>query len=175
MPRRLVISNCHPNLSGARDNMKNKAICLSLLMLFSASLQAADDLDSITQKFIGDYELVSYFTFPAQGDAVDMSYIGRLSYDALGNMAGLGMPKNLPERAAGSSERVTGGFAYWGPFSIDVENSIVIHHVKGSPMVPRWVGGDNIRYYEFSDGLLRLSLKNPDGRVTATLSWRKLQ
>ena len=28
--------------------------------------------------------------------------------------------------------------------------------------------------YEFSYGLLKLSLKNPDGRVTATLSWRKL-
>ncbi len=155
--------------------IKIKTICLSLSVLFGASVQAADDLDAVTQQFIGDYELVSYFTYSAQGGEVDMNYIGRLSYDALGNMAGLGMPKNLPERAADSTERVMGGFAYWGPFSIDVENSIVIHHVKGSPMVPRWVDGDNNRHFEFSAGLLHLSLKNPDGRVTATLSWRKLQ
>jgi len=155
--------------------MKIKSICLSLLFLISTLAHSADDLDSIKQKFIGDYELVSYFTFPAQGGEVDMSYIGRLSYDALGNMAGLGMPKNLPERAAGSSERVTGGFAYWGSVSIDVENNIVIHHVEGSPLVPGWVGGDNVRHYEFTEDFLKLSLKNADGRVTATLTWRKLQ
>lgn len=156
--------------------MKNNTICLLLLLLFSASLQAADDLDSITQRFVGDYELVSYFTFPAQGDAVDMNYIGRLSYDALGNMAGLGMPKNLPERAADSTERVMGGFAYWGPFSVDVEKQIVLHHVKGSPMVPRWVDGDNVRYFEFEgDDILKLSLKDDSGRITATLTWRRLE
>ena len=41
-------------------------------------------------------------------------------------------------------------------------------------MVPEWVGGDNIRHFEFSDGLLKLSLKDSSGRKTATLSWRKL-
>jgi len=136
--------------------------------------QAADTLQEIEQKFQGDFELVSYFQFPEQGDPIDMNYVGRLSYDALGNMAGLGMPRDLPERNQASEERTTGGFAYWGKVSFDLENSIVIHHVKGSPMVPEWVGGDNIRYFEFSDGLLKLSLKNSSGRTTGTLSWRKL-
>jgi hypothetical protein len=136
----------------------------------------ADDAESIKQKFIGDYELVSYFTFPAAGGQRDMNYIGRLSYDALGNMAGLGMPRDLPQRAENSSERTIGGFAYWGLFSVDVEKQIVLHHVKGSPMVPRWVDGDNVRYFEFDgDDILKLSLKDDSGRITGTLTWRRLK
>jgi len=147
---------------------------LVFLIMLPIQSQAADTLQEIEQKFQGDFELVSYFQFPEQGDPIDMNYVGRLSYDALGNMAGLGMPRDLPERNQASEERTTGGFAYWGKVSFDLENSIVIHHVKGSPMVPEWVGGDNIRYFEFSDGLLKLSLKNSSGRTTGTLSWRKL-
>ena len=156
--------------------MKHNLLWLLPLSVISGFTHAADELSSIQQKFIGDYELVSYFTFPAQGDAVDMDYIGRLSYDAFGNMSGLGMPRNLPERQAASSERLTAGFGYWGTISIDVAAGIVTHHVKGSPMVARWVGGDNVRYYEFEgDDLLKLSLKNGDGRVTGTLTWRRLK
>jgi len=147
----------------------------SLLLPVSSLVHPAEDVETIRQQFIGDYELVSYFTFPASGGERDMNYIGRLSYDSFGNMVGLGMPINLPERANNSSDRIVGGFAYWGGVSFDVEKSIVIHHVQGSPMAPQWVGGDNIRYYAFADGLLKLSLKDAQGRVTATLSWRKLQ
>lgn len=149
--------------------------CLFLQPLLQTQIYAADDLDAIKEKFVGDYELVSYFTYPAQGGEVDMKYSGRLSYDALGNMSGIGMPISLPAEAAQSSERRSSGFAYWGKVSYDLDKGVVIHHVEGSPMVPRWVGGDNIRYFEFADGLLKLSLKNAQGRVTGTLSWRKLK
>lgn len=158
----------------ANINRFLNGITAIFLLTMQPQIHAADSLEDIKQKFIGDYELVGYFQYPAQGDPVDMNYIGRLSYDALGNMAGLGMPRDLPERNAQSSERVTGGFAYWGKVSYDLENSIVIHHVEGSPMVPQWVGGDNIRHFEFTDEFLKLSLKNAQGRITGTLSWRKL-
>lgn len=149
--------------------------CILFLALMQIQIHAADDLDAIKEKFIGDYELVSYFQFPASGGEVDMKYIGRLSYDALGNMSGIGMPVDLPARAAQSSERRTGGFAYWGKVSYDLEQGIVFHHVEGSPLVPQWVGGENIRYFEFTDELLKLSLKDEAGKITATLSWRKLK
>ena len=147
---------------------------LVFLIMLPIQSQAADTLQDIEQKFRGDFELVSYFQFPERGDPIDMNYVGRLSYDAFGNMAGLGMPRDLPERNQATEERVTGGFGYWGKVSFDLENNLVIHHVEGSPMVPEWVGGDNIRHFEFSDGLLKLSLKNSEGRTTGTLSWRKL-
>ena len=149
-------------------------VSMVFLIMLPIHSQAADTLQGIKQKFQGDFELVSYFQFPEQGDPIDMNYVGRLSYDAFGNMAGLGMPRDLPERNRANEERVTGGFGYWGKVSFDLEHSLVIHHVEGSPMVPEWVGGDNIRHFEFSDGLLKLSLKNSEGRTTGTLSWRKL-
>ena len=145
------------------------------LIMLPIQSQAADTLQDIEQRLQGDFELVSYFQFPEQGDPIDMNYVGRLSYDAFGNMAGLGMPRDLPERNQAAEERVTGGFGYWGKVSFDLENSLVIHHVEGSPMVPEWVDGDNIRHFEFTDGLLKLSLKNSSGRTTGTLSWRKLK
>lgn len=151
------------------------ALCsLAMMLMLPTQSQSADALQEIEEKFQGDFELVSYFQFPQQGNPIDMNYVGRLSYDALGNMSGLGMPRDLPERNRDSDERVTGGFAYWGKVSFDLENSLVIHHVEGSPMVPEWVGGENVRHFEFSEGMLKLSLKNPAGRTTATLTWRKL-
>ena len=63
-----------------------------------------------------------------------------------------------------------------GPVSWDVEQGIVIHHVQGSPMVPQWVGGDNVRHYEFEgDNILKLTVKDGQGRSTGTLTWRRLQ
>jgi len=148
---------------------------MAFLIMLPIQSQAADTLQDIEQKFQGDFELVSYIQFPEQGDPIDMNYVGRLSYDAFGNMAGLGMPRDLPKRNQAAEERVTGGFGYWGKVSFDLGHSLVIHHVEGSPMVPEWVGGDNIRHFEFTDGLLKLSLKNSSGRTTGTLSWRKLK
>lgn len=137
---------------------------------------AAEELAAIKQQFIGDYELISYVTFPEQGGERDMNYIGRLSYDAFGNMSGLGMPRDLPERQQqAGGERLTGGFAYWGKVSYNLELQQVIHHVEGAPMIPTWVGGDNVRYFEFDGDLLKLSLKNAEGRVTGTLTWRRLR
>ena len=104
-----------------------------------------------------------------------MRYIGRLSYDRFGNMAGLGMPIDLPSRAEQSSERTIGGFGYWGKVSWDLDNGTVTHHVVGSPMAPQWVGGDNIRYFEFiEDDLLALSIRDAQGRIIGTLTWRRL-
>ena len=102
-----------------------------------------------------------------------MKYVGRLSYDRAGNMSGLGMPSGLPELEREAGDRLTGGFAYWGKVTVDDEKKIVIHHVEGSPLMPGWVGGDNVRFYEFEGDLLRLSLKNAEGRTTATLTWRR--
>ena len=72
-----------------------KSILLGFIFLSSFSA-VAQDLESIKQQFIGDYELVSYVTFSEDGAERDMGYIGRLSYDRFGNMAGLGMPIDLP-------------------------------------------------------------------------------
>ena len=39
---------------------------------------------------------------------------------------------------------------------------------------PAEVDLDRVRYYEFVDDLLTLSVRNSDGSVSATLTWRKI-
>ena len=150
--------------------------CNSVLIFFISALPttAAGQTQTDAERFVGDYALVSYVIFPEAGPAVDMEYVGRLSYDGAGNMTGLGMPSGLPEREREVGSTLTGGFAYWGKVTIDDERKIVTYHVEGSPLMPSWVGGDNVRFYEFEGDLLRLSLKNNEGRTTATLTWQRL-
>ena len=145
-----------------------------MLCMLALPLTAVGQAQTDAERFVGDYTLISYVAFPEAGAAVDMAYVGRLSYDSAGNMSGLGMPSGLPEREREAGGRLTGGFAYWGKVTVDDEKKIVVHHVEGSPLMPSWVGGDNVRFYEFEDDLLRLSLKNAEGRTTATLTWRRL-
>ncbi len=142
----------------------------------SAQSAGAAELAAVKAMFAGHYELVSYESFRENGDVVDMDYVGRIIYDEHENMSAIGMPKSLPARAAETDELVRGGFAYWGSVSWDVPNGVVIHHVEGSPTRGSWPGVDNVRYFEFTDGgLLKLSLKNEEGRTTGTLTWRKIK
>jgi hypothetical protein len=110
----------HAGVTGPLKN-SGAVVALALLLLVIVPVSVAQIM-SDEERFIGDYELVSYFTFPEQGPAIDMQYIGRLSYDEFGNMSGLGMPIDLPQTEAASQpdgERAIGGFAYWGRVSID--------------------------------------------------------
>ncbi|MDH3271867.1 MAG: lipocalin-like domain-containing protein [Gemmatimonadota bacterium] len=147
-----------------------------LVLCLPAALRGQNvEAEDIEARFAGHYELVSFESFRANGDVVDMQYVGRIMYDGHGNMSAIGMPKNLPERARQSDENVQAGFAYWGTVSFDVPNGIVIHHVQGSPTRGSWPGVDNVRHFRFTDdGLLKLSIKNEEGRTTSTLTWRRI-
>jgi len=153
-------------------------VCISAALLWNAntSVSAASmDLAAVKRQFVGHYELLSFISYAQDGSAIDNEYEGRITYDAHDNMTAQGMPKDLPARAAESTENVRGGFAYYGDVSWDVENKIVTHHVKGSPSRGSWVGEDNVRHYEWDNGLLKLSIKNPAGRITGTLTWRRFE
>jgi len=142
----------------------------------TAAQNSSSALAEVKAQFGGQWELVIYEGFPPAGGAVDQEYIGRLLYDENDNMTAVGMPIDLPARSREAGRNVQAGFAYWGSVSWDVPNGMVIHHVEGSPTRGNWPGSDNIRYYEFTDdGLLKLSLKNAEGRTTGTLTWRKIR
>ena len=143
--------------------------------LLSPTSAAQDELEAVKARFVGHYELVSFVSFPEGGGEVDNNYIGRIMYDEHDQMSAQGMPRDLPERAARSQGNVSGGFAYWGPVTWDVSQNKVTHRVEGSPTRGSWVGEDNVRYYEFTeDGLLKLSIRDENGRTTGTLTWRRI-
>jgi hypothetical protein len=141
----------------------------------TAESHTGDVDQSIRDRFVGHWELVSYETFNADGEATDMNYVGRILYDNQGNMSAVGMPRDLPDRPRIQGEPLPrAGFAYFAAVSIDVEDTRVTHHVVGSPMNPNWVGTDLTRYFEFAEDRLALSIRNSEGRVTGTLTWRRL-
>lgn len=153
-------------------------LVISSVILWGANVNssvAADDLESVAQQFAGHYELDSFVSYPPEGGEIINSYEGRITYDALGHMSAIGMPADLPARAAASTENVSGGFSYYGDVSWDVDKKIVTHHVKGSASRGAMVGEDTVRYYEWVDGLLVLATKDSEGRIIAKFSWRKFE
>ena len=145
-----------------------------LLVGVKASARQADSAEAVRQMFVGNYELMSYELFRPNGDVVPMDYVGRIMYDTHGNMSAIGMPNALPDLDRASSDgRVRRGFAYFGRYEIDPEAGSVTHHLIGSPMAGRSVGEPWVRYYELDGDTLTLSLKNDEGRVTGSLTWKR--
>ena len=70
--------------------------------------------------------------------------------------------------------------AYYGTYTFEPENHIVIHHLEGS-LSPGQIGQDNIRYFELEGTRLTLSVAN-DGKggrlarkdTTSHLTWEKI-
>ncbi len=124
---------------------------------------AADDSDA---PFVGTWTLVSFFTYPVDGDPVDRKMTGQIHYDAAGNMAAQLMP------SAETEERVKPGYvAYFGTYAVDRKAGTVTHSVAGSNF-SRWVDTDLVRHFEFSGTRMTLSLKE-DGRTTGALVWER--
>jgi len=135
------------------------------------------------QRLIGNWTLVSYITEHPDG-TTGRPYgeaVGRLSYDALGNMAGQVMRPGRLEVAPGQwttqdvRSAYAGYIAYFGTYEVDEAGETVVHHVQGA-LNPAWVGGDQVRQMRFDGHLLILSTDVPKGGalVRHTLTWQKL-
>lgn len=137
----------------------------------------------MTDRLVGNWTLVSYVTENPDGtrgkpygDAV-----GRLSYDAHGNMAGQVMRPGRLEVTPGDwqSQQVrsayAGYIAYFGTYEVNAAGDTVMHHVQGS-LNPGWVGGTQVRRMQFEGDLLILSTKvqKGGGIVNHVLTWKRL-
>jgi Lipocalin-like domain len=137
----------------------------------------------VSSHLIGTWRLVTYETIDDSGrrrrpygDAV-----GRLTYDAHGNMTGQVMrPGRAPvEGADGSTQQVRAAYAgyvaYFGRYSVSADGVSVIHHVEGA-LNPAWVGGDQTRGLRFDGDRLVLHTNVPKagGTVKHELTWEKI-
>ena len=136
-------------------------ISIALVVRAAPVAKAATDFDA---RFVGTWKLLSFHTYPTDGDLVNREMSGQIYYDAAGNMAAQLMPD------AETEERVTPGYvAYFGTYTIDDKAGTVTHSVSGSNF-SRWVNTDLVRHFDFANGQLTLSLKE-DGRTTGALVW----
>ncbi len=99
---------------------------------------------------------------------------GLLFYDAAGRMAAQVMHPQRPPVAGRDAPGalnayhmlVTGYIAYFGTYSVDSEAATISHHVQGA-LIPQWVGGTQVRHYEFAGG--RLALRVPQDQLGSHL------
>jgi hypothetical protein len=134
-------------------------------------------------RLLGTWELVSYESFEPDGrsrrpfgDAV-----GRITYDAAGNMTGQVM---RPHRGRVDSRDVqteklraayTGYIAYFGSYEVSQGGDSVVHHVVGA-LNPSIVGTDQERRLRFEADRLVLEADVPKGEGNArhVLTWRRI-
>jgi hypothetical protein len=145
-----------------------------------ASIPAATAQQTIAQRLVGAWELVSYEVIAADGTKRPGTYDrGQISYDASGRMSAHLMHSSNQADATPQTDDLRAQayrryLGYYGPFVVDEGKGIVTHIVDGSSN-PSWVGSRQVRYYALSDdnAQLTLMLKAADGRVTQSLVWKR--
>lgn len=136
----------------------------------------------MNERLIGNWRLVSYVTADVEGrrGTPYADAVGRLMYDANGNMAGQVMRPGRArvELGDGTAQQVRAAYlgyiAYFGTYEITPDGQSVVHHVDGS-LNPAWVGGDQIRGLRFDGDRLILSadVRKKGHMVTHTLTWER--
>ena len=136
--------------------------------------------DAVKRRLVGNWKLVKYEVFDERGAGRPGSFdTGRLMYDEQGEMAAhllrSGRPREAPTTEAARASAYQSYLGYFGPYTIEPDKHVVIHHVAGSSF-PHWIGTEQIRYYGFSEdgNFLTLSLKSGE-RVTQTLTWDRVK
>ena len=125
----------------------------------------------MTDRLIGSWRLVSYETTDSTGRK-GRPYgeaVGRISYDANGNMTGQVM---RPDRRDAEPSR--GYIAYFGTYEVASDGRSVVHHVQGA-LNPEWVGGDQVRTMRFEGERLILGTETRKNGATVTheLTWER--
>ena len=136
----------------------------------------------MTTRLIGSWRLVSYETTDAAGRKGRPygNAVGRISYDANGNMTGQVMrPDRVPVDAGDAQAQQAraaylGYIAYFGTFEVAADGRSVVHHVQGA-LNPAWVGGDQVRRLRFEGERLILSTETRKNGVALTheLTWER--
>lgn len=148
------------------------------LLLVAQPFKAADNADGVKRQLAGEWMLVKYEIFGENGQTRPGNYdVGRVNYGEREMSAHLmrsGRPTDAPTTEPARAAAYQAYLGYFGPYTIDADKKIVVHHVAGSSL-PNWIGTDQIRHYGFSsDGKqLTLSLKSGD-RITQTLTWERV-
>jgi hypothetical protein len=141
-------------------------------------------------KLVGAWRLISTEFRADDGSIGESPYgtdsQGLLMYDAQGNMsAQLAQANRAPfaiaDRKAGSNEQLRLAFesyqAYCGSYTVDERERVVTHKVTLS-LLPNWVGTEQRRHYEFTDG--KLILRTPPmmiggNSLNGELVWERIE
>jgi hypothetical protein len=133
---------------------------------------AADSTQGVRRQLQGKWTLLSFETYPAAGQVVKQEAVGELTYDEYGNLVIRGALTGVP---AGEQANL---LHYSGRAVVDPPNHRLILQAlqgQGADALPAAVANDQVRYYEFDGDVLKLTLKDGNGRPTATVTWKRAQ
>ena len=143
-------------------------------MTLAALLCSGQKPSAPADDFVGVWKLVSFERRMADGEITHPlgdKPAGRLTYDAMGHMTAQLMNPDRPQfrkalSGLGSSKEKSAAYygytAYYGAYSVNEKDHVVIHHVEAS-LYPNWIGSEQRRLYEFSGGRLTLRAVNGMG------------
>ena len=139
------------------------------------------------EQFVGAWRLVSFESRLPAGSVrhpFGEAPVGLAIFSADGHVAAQLMRPDRSrfasgEQTTGTPDEIRQAFsacvAYFGKCDIDEETGTLVTHVEGS-LFPNWIGGDQVRTYEFRDGRLVLSPppRTTGGQtVTSELVWER--
>jgi hypothetical protein len=142
--------------------------------------------DAGSNPLVGTWKLVSIDERDASGrQVVPLDYgpepIGLLMYDATGHMSAQAMRRGRARLPAtddvhqATPEQAKAAFvgynAYFGTYTVDERQSLVVHHVEGS-MIPNWEGSAQRRRYTIVGD--KLILEPPEFQAAGQQRSRRL-
>ncbi len=133
---------------------------------------APESTQAVRRQLQGKWRLLAFETYPAAGQVVKHEAVGELTYDDFGNLVIRAALTDVPAGEQASLLR------YSGRAVVDAQNHRLVLQAmegQGAEALPASVAANNVRYYEFAGDLLKLTTKDPDGRPTATITWKKGQ
>lgn len=142
-----------------------------------------------TADFVGSWRLISFEARSSDGEVrypMGEDAGGLLIYTKSGQMSAAvwragRTPFAVNDQQKGTSEEYTAAMQSYiqliGAFTVDGEAGTVSHHLEEA-MFPNWSGTEQKRFYEFSDGGDRLTLKTPpidfgDSKMVWTVRWAR--
>jgi len=131
-----------------------------------------ESTQGVRRQLQGKWRLVSFETHPAAGQTVKHEAAGELTYDEFGNLVIRAALTDVPAGEQASLLR------YEGRAVVDPQNHRLVLQAmegRGAEALPTAVTANNVRFYEFTGDLLKLTTRDADGRPTATITWKKSQ
>ena len=148
------------------------------------SLPATDGLAQGSKELVGAWTLVSITVNQGgqKNEPFGPAPKGSLIFEPNGRFSITVTRSDLPKfgsssRVAGTPEEnaaiVQGTIAYFGTYSVSVEDHLVTVHVEGSTF-PNWVGTDQKRLFTIiGDELRYTNLNRSSGEGTALVVWKR--
>jgi len=156
-----------------------------VLLAIGFSLPASDGLAQGSNELVGAWTLVSITVNQGEQKKIEPfgpAPKGSLIFERNGRFSITVTRSDLPKfgsssRVAGTPEEnaaiVQGTIAYFGTYSISVEDRLVTVHVEGSTF-PNWVGTDQKRLFTIiGDELRYTNVNRSSGAGTALVVWKR--